>query len=123
MVIRQPNKIELIGTICCVKINSISNNRYIATFDVAAYYTYNDFNGTLIKDIGQLHVIAFDDEKGVDFKSITMLGKVHIIGRLKQELFTDNNNKETIYYKVIASMVEAIPEQECNNGFTAEEKQ
>jgi len=123
MITQQLNRIELIGTIGDVRIANISyDNKHVANFSVATNFVYKD-SGTPILETTWHHVVAFEGGKDIDFDAIAKGKNIHVIGRLKTELYTDYNNIEKVYYKVVASTVEAVPEYECNNGFIAEEKQ
>lgn len=124
MVTQQLNRVELIGNIGNVKILHISaEHKRIANFSVVTNFSYNDSNGFPVIESTWHEVVAFEGGKDIDFDSITKGGKIHIIGRLKTELYTDYNNIDKVYYKVIASTVEAIPDYETDEGFIAQTKQ
>lgn len=119
---QQLNRIELIGTIGDVRKTSVGkNNTRVANFSVATNYAYKDSDGAHIIDTTWHHVVAFEGGKDIDFDSIAKKRNVHVIGRLVMEKYTDINNIDRIYYKVIASTVEAVPDYETDEGFIAQQ--
>ena len=119
MTTQQLNRIELIGIIGNVVTRSISDNDMVANFSVATNYAYYYNNSPVIETTWH-NVVAFKSGKYIDFDAIVKGGKIHVIGRVKQELYVDINNEKKSLFKIVASTVEAIPQYECDEGLTAQ---
>ena len=119
MTTQQLNRIELIGIIGNVVTRSISDNDMVANFSVSTNYAYYYNNSPVIETTWH-NVVAFKSEKDIDFDAIVKGGKIHVIGRVKQEMYVDTNNKKKSLFKIVASKVEAIPQNECDEGLIAQ---
>lgn len=119
MTTQQLNRIELIGIIGNVATRSISDNDMIANFSVATNYAYYYNNNPIIETTWH-NVVAFKSGKDIDFDAIVKGGKIHVIGRVKQEPYVDINNEKKYLFKIVASTVEAVPQYECDEGLIAQ---
>lgn len=119
MTTQQLNRIELIGVIGNVNTRSVSGDDTVANFSVATNYAYYYNNYPIIETTWH-NVVAFKSEKDIDFDAIVKGGKIHVIGRVKQEQYVDINNEKSSFFKIVASKVEAVPQDECDEGFTAQ---
>ena len=119
MTTQQLNRIELIGIIGNVRTRSISGDDMVANFSVATNYAYYYNNNPIIETTWH-NVVAFKSGKDIDFDAIVKGGKIHVIGRVKQELYVDINNEKKSLFKIVASKVEAVPQYECDEGLTAQ---
>ena len=119
MTTQQLNRIELIGIIGNVRIRSVSGDDMVANFSVATNYAYYYNNSPVIETTWH-NVVAFKNGKDIDFDAIVKGGKIHVIGMVKQELYVDTNNEKKSLFKIVASKVEAIPQNECDEGLIAQ---
>ena len=119
MTTQQLNRIELIGIIGNVRIRSVSGDDMVANFSVATNYAYYYNNNPIIETTWH-NVVAFKSEKDIDFDAIVKGGKIHVIGRVKQEPYVDINNEKKFLFKIVASKVEAVPQYECDEGLIAQ---
>lgn len=119
MTTQQLNRIELIGLIGSVNTRSIGDNDMVANFSVATNYAYYNSNNQPVIETTWHSVTAFKSGKDIDFDAIAKGNNIHVIGRLKQEKYTDINNIDRVFTNVVASAVEAIPQNECDEGLTA----
>lgn len=119
MTTQQLNRIELIGIIGNVRTRSVSGDDMVANFSVATNYAYYYNNSPVIETTWH-NVIAFKSGKDIDFDAIVKGGKIHVIGRVKQEPYVDINNEKKYLFKIVASKVEAIPQDECDEGLIAQ---
>ena len=119
MTTQQLNRIELIGIIGNVRTRSVSGDDMVANFSVATNYAYYYNNSPVIETTWH-NVVAFKSEKDIDFDAIVKGSKIHVIGRVKQEPYVDINNEKKYLFKIVASKVEAIPQDECDEGLIAQ---
>lgn len=119
MTTQQLNRIELIGIIGNVRTRSVSGDDMVANFSVATNYAYYYNNNPVIETTWH-NVVAFKSEKDIDFDAIVKGSKIHVIGRVKQEPYVDINNEKKYLFKIVASKVEAIPQDECDEGLIAQ---
>ena len=119
MTTQQLNRIELIGIIGNVVTRSVSGDDMVANFSVATNYAYYYNNNPIIETTWH-NVVAFKSEKDIDFDAIVKGGKIHVIGRVKQEPYVDINNEKKFLFKIVASKVEAVPQYECDEGLIAQ---
>ena len=119
MTTQQLNRIELIGIIGNVRTRSVSGDDMVANSSVATNYAYYYNNSPVIETTWH-NVVAFKSEKDIDFDAIVKGGKIHVIGRVKQGLYVDTNNEKKSLFKIVASKVEAIPQNECDEGLIAQ---
>lgn len=119
MTTQQLNRIELIGVIGNVRTRSVSGDDMVANFSVATNYAYYYNNNPIIETTWH-NVVAFKSEKDIDFDAIVKGGKIHVIGRVKQEPYVDINNEKKFLFKIVASKVEAVPQYECDEGLIAQ---
>ena len=119
MTTQQLNRIELIGIIGNVRTRSVSGDDMVANFSVATNYAYYYNNHPIIETTWH-NVVAFKSGNDIDFDAIVKGGKIHVIGRVKQEPYVDINNEKKYLFKIVASKVEAIPQDECDEGLIAQ---
>lgn len=119
MTTQQLNRIELIGIIGNVRTRSVSGDDMVANFSVATNYAYYYNNNPIIETTWH-NVVAFNSGKDIDFDAIVKGGKIHVIGRVKQELYVDINNEKRSSFEIVASTVEAVPQYECDEGLIAQ---
>lgn len=119
MTTQQLNRIELIGIIGNVRTRNVSGDDMVANFSVSTSYAYYYNNSPVIETTWH-NVVAFKSGKDIDFDAIVKGGKIHVIGRVKQELYVDTNNEKKSLFKIVASKVEAIPQNECDEGLIAQ---
>lgn len=110
MTTQQLDRIELIGIIGSVNTRRISDDNMVANFSVATNYVYYNSENQPVIETTWHNVVAFKNSKHIDFDAIAKGNNIHVIGRLKQEKYTDTNNIDRVFTKVVASTVEAIPQ-------------
>lgn len=119
MTTQQLNRIELIGIIGNVRTKSVSGDDIVANFSVATNYAYYYNNSPVIETTWH-NVVAFKSGKYIDFDAIVKGGKIHVIGRVRQNLYVDINNEKRSSFEIVASTVEAVPQDECDEGLIAQ---
>ena len=102
MEMEQMNKVELKGRVGNVRIQSVGNAKNVR-FAMATNYVYNGRNGCPVIETTWHNVSAWD--KGTELQKGDC---VHVVGRLRNQRFTDSEGREQVIVEVVASEVEKI---------------
>lgn len=81
----------------------------VATFAITVERTFKNSNGEIVKEVSNIDVKTFDKIAERVAKEITKGRGVRIVGRLKQEQWTDSDDKHCSKIVVIADHVEPKP--------------
>lgn len=105
----QLNKIEIIGRVGAANMNQVGDSR-VARFSVATDYVYKDREGTPIIDTMWHNVTAWEGKNIPDLASVTKGTAVHVIGRMRQNRYTNQEGIEKVNNELLAQMVEVVNE-------------
>ena len=94
----QLNKVELCGIVGSVRFTTVCNKR-MATFSLATNYMYKDSQGCPVIET------TWHQIKAWDCPEISKGSKVHVLGRLRANRYTDANGNQKFVYEVLASEV------------------
>ena len=97
----QLNRIELKGTVGSVYVKDFKKTK-VTNFSVATNYVCTAKDGTPVIETTWHRVIAWDCPE------ITKGSKVHVIGRLRANRYTDANGNQKFVYEVLANGVKVI---------------
>ena len=100
----QLNKVELRGIVGNARVQNIGETQMIR-FSVATDYIHNS-NGNVIVETTWHQVVAFKNDKMPDFDKITRGAGVEVIGRLRNNRFTNSDGVEITFTEIIASKIE-----------------
>lgn len=102
------NRIELRGVVGSVRRQNVGGEN-IAMFSVCTP-TIEKSEDSAIVETTWHSVVAFESSVGEDLSKLDKGSKVHIIGRLRTNPYTDTKGQERIAYEVVAHIVELIDE-------------
>ena len=102
MEMEQMNKIELKGFVGNVRVQSVGNSKNVR-FSVATNYAYKDRSGCPVIETTWHSVSAWD--KGTELRKGDY---VHVVGRLRNQRYTDCEGREQVIVEVVAREVERI---------------
>ncbi|HIZ85413.1 MAG TPA: single-stranded DNA-binding protein [Candidatus Coprenecus stercoravium] len=102
---RSLNRIELRGNVGQdARINKVGENT-VARFNVATNETYKDRSGNLKEETTWHTVTAWNGKGMPDFARIKKGVCVYVLGRLRQNRYTNAEGEEKVFYEVLASRV------------------
>ena len=102
----QINKVHLRGCIGSIKVQTVGCSK-VARFSVATNYAYKDAQGycvieTTWSNVAAQNITCLDSLKKGD--------AVEVIGRLKNQRYTDSNGNEHSAYEIAASKLNLLDE-------------
>ena len=97
----QLNRIELKGTVGSVYVKDFKETK-VTNFSLATNYVYTSKDGTPVIETTWHRVVAWDCPE------IAKGSKVHVIGRLRAQRYTDANGNPQTFYEVIASEITVL---------------
>ncbi|MBO7547308.1 MAG: single-stranded DNA-binding protein [Bacteroidales bacterium] len=103
----QLNKLELRGNVGFSRVQ-VFNSRKVARFSVATNYAYKDRDGMPVIETTWHNVSAWEGRDIVDPELIRKGTKVHVIGRLRAQNYTDKDGQERDTFEVLATKVELL---------------
>ena len=106
----QLNKIELRGSVGYVRLQSISGKK-VLHLSVATNYVYKGRSGEPVIETTWHNVSVWESKGMPDFSAVEKGSKVHIIGRLRSQRYTDVDGVERTAYDVLASQFVLIEDQ------------
>ncbi len=95
------NKIELRGTVESVYVKDFGNSK-VTNFSLATNYGYTSQDGTPVIETTWHRVVAWNCPE------ISKGSKVHVIGRLRANRYTDANGNQKFVYEVLANEVKVL---------------
>lgn len=101
-VMEQLNKVELKGIVGRVDTNSIGDT-LMTKFAVATNYAYES-NGNRIMETSWHSCVSFD-KKAAELK---MNDKVHLLGRIRYQRYTDSNGEEKRMTDILVNKLEIL---------------
>ena len=103
----QINRIELRGTVGFVRTQTV-NSRRVARFSVATNYVYKDRAGEPVIETTWHNVSAWEGRGTQDIGKVEKGSKVHVLGRLRGQRYTDAEGIERYSYEVAAQQLNVI---------------
>lgn len=103
----QINKIELCGVVGRSDITPIQNTK-VAHFSLATEYAYKGRDGGAIIDITWFSCTAFEGPKIAPLEKIQKGSKVHLIGRVRMQRYTDNTGCDRTNWEVICNSLDIV---------------
>lgn len=103
----QLNRVELRGNVGFIRLQLVNEKRVIH-LSVATNYVYKGRNGDPVIETTWHNVTAWDGKGMPDFTKIEKGAKVHIIGRIRSQRYTDNDGIERTVYDVAANQLNLI---------------
>ncbi len=97
----QLNRIELKGTVGSVYVKDFKETK-VTNFSIATNYVYTSKDGIPVIETTWHRVVAWDCPE------LSKGSKVHVIGRLRAQRFTDANGNPQTFYEVMASEVTVL---------------
>lgn len=102
-------KLELAGVVGRSTITPVGDSK-VARFSLATNYTYNGKDGGIIIDTTWFSCTAWEGEKMPDLNLIRKGSKVHLIGRVRMQRYTDQNGIDRTTWEVMAQSLEIVTE-------------
>ena len=98
---------ELRGIVGFVRQQTV-NGRMVVHLSVATNYVYKDRNGEPVIETTWHNVSAWESKGAPELARIEKGSKVHVIGRLRGQRYTDAEGIERYAFEVLAYQVELI---------------
>ena len=102
----QLNKVQLRGYIGSIKVHTVGCSK-VARFSVATNYAYKDAQGYCVIETTWSNVVA---QNITCLDSLKKGDAVEVIGRLKNQRYTDSNGNEHSAYEIAASKLNLLDE-------------
>lgn len=103
----QLNKVELIGIIGTVRVQTVLDTRY-ANMSVATNFAYKDKEGKPVVETTWHNVKVWESP---DIKCLDKLKKgekIHILGRIRIRNYTDQNGNYRMVTEILANKVKIL---------------
>ena len=105
------NRVELRGRVGQdPKIFNVGDTR-VARFSVATNETFHDRDGVIKEETTWHNVSAWESKGMPDFTKIEKGTKIHVIGRLRNQRYTDSEGQERYSTEVSAYQMEIIEDR------------
>ena len=101
------NKIELCGTVGRSSVTPVGDTK-VARFSLCTETVYNGKDGGCIIDCTWFSVSAWQGEKMPDLNRIQQGAKVHVIGRVRMQRYTDAEGHDRQCWEVVANSVDLL---------------
>ena len=100
-------KIELAGIVGRCNITPVGDSK-VARFSLATNYTYNGKDGGIIIDTTWFSCTAWSNDKMPELEKIQKGSKIHLIGRVRMQRYTDAEGCDRQIWEVICSSLEIL---------------
>ncbi len=110
MIMEQLNKIELKGNVGFVRILNVEG-KHVIKLSVATNYVYKGRTGEPVIETTWHNVSAWESKGMPDFTKIEKGTKIHVIGRLRNQRYTDSEGQERYSTEVSAYQMEIIEDR------------
>lgn len=110
MIMEQLNKIELKGNVGFVRILNVEG-KHVVKLSVATNYVYKGRTGEPVIETTWHNVSAWESKGMPDFTKIEKGTKIHVIGRLRNQRYTDSEGQERYSTEVNAYQMEIIEDR------------
>ena len=108
--LQQLNRVQLRGYIGSIKVQTVGSSK-VARFSVATNYAFRDAQGYCVIETTWSNVVAWEGQSITCLESLKKGDAVDVIGRLKQQRYTDCNGNEHSAYEIEASKLELLNER------------
>lgn len=109
-IMEQLNKIELKGNVGFVRILNVEG-KHVIKLSVATNYVYKGRTGEPVIETTWHNVSAWESKGMPDFTKIEKGTKIHVIGRLRNQRYTDSEGQERYSTEVSAYQMEIIEDR------------
>ena len=109
----QMNRIELRGNVGTASLNAVGDTQ-VLRFTLATNYVYKDKEGNAVIETTWHNVSAWEGRGMPDLGRIEKGACVHVIGRLKNNKYTNADGVEKQFWEVQAQQLE-IEEEPCKS--------
>ena len=101
------NNIELQGVIGTCKITPVNGTR-VARFTLATDNTYTSKDGSMIIDTTWFNCTAWESSKINCLDKLGRGGKVHILGRVRMQRYTDASGSTREIWEIVAQELKLV---------------
>ena len=101
------NQIEIQGITGSVKIIPVPGSR-VARFSLATNYSYRAKDGTMFVDTTWFNVSAFEGDKIRCLDQLQKGAKVHVLGRVRMQRYTDDNGSDRTCWEIVAQELNIV---------------
>lgn len=106
----QMNRLEIKGVVGNIKVTPFGNTS-VARLSVATDYCFKTKDGSAVIETTWHSVSAWQGSNDIEsFDKIQRGTHVHIIGRLRQQRYTDAQGVDRSVYEVVATKLEVMSE-------------
>ena len=105
------NRVELRGYVGSSKVSVISGTKCVR-FTLATNYAYKAKDGTAVIETQWSSLVGFESAQIKDVESIRKGDKLHVIGRMVSQRYTDADGVEHSYTEVRVQRLERIEQEE-----------
>ena len=116
MKIEQINRVELLGKVGNVRLNTMEDAQ-VANFSLATNYVYKQKDGTPVIETTWHNVVLWGKRDSNDLSFIKKGISLHVSGRIRVSHYLAADGTERSIYEIFASSVEAVEGQlsaECS---------
>ena len=106
----QLNRVELRGIVGNVRVQQYGDDK-MARISLATNYGYKGTDGRPVIETTWHNVIAWEGRNIQDVDMIEKGTKLHVIGRIRYQKYTDSEGVDRVAVDIIASEVEIIHEK------------
>jgi len=103
----QLNRVELRGNVGFVRVQNVNDKR-VVHLSIATNYVYKGRSGEPVIETTWHNVTAWESKGMPDFSHIEKGSKIHVIGRIRCQRYTDNDGIERVIYDVAANQMNLI---------------
>lgn len=100
------NKVEIKGTVGNVRFSNFGNKQ-MARISVATNHAYKDQDGNAVIETTWHNIIAWENEKN-PFENLQKGAKIHIVGRLRMQKYTDASGAERVSPEILANKLSVV---------------
>lgn len=103
------NKVEIQGRVGAVRANDLAETSF-ARMSVATSHVYKGTDGVVVEEVTWHNIILWEGKAASKevIHSIAKGDAVHVIGRIKQQRYTDSNGNEKSFTEIFAYQFEKV---------------
>ena len=105
--IQQMNRVELVGYVGSIRTSQVGE-QILACMTVATSTVYESVTGEKVIETNWSQVSCFQKDGATDLRSITKGEAVHVVGRVKNNIYTGADGVDRMTTEVIASFIEKV---------------
>lgn len=107
----QLNRVEMRGIVGCSRLQEIADT-FVARFTIATNYAYKAKDGCAVIETTWSECTFFPKQGDETARKLKKGTKVHLIGRLRNQRYTDADGVEHSNCEIVVSQLEIIGEDE-----------